>query len=231
MNVVHNTKSSIAILALATLAACGGGSDVTSTVPLTPTSLSITTGTNDQTGTVGAALAKPLSVKVVDQNGNAISGATVTWVVPNNGGTLGGVTSTTDATGIATMTWTLPSVPGRYSVTASIANGQGLTFNATATAPTATGLTLVSGNNQSVAHGTATQAFVVKAVDAQGNPVAGVTITWATTGGGTLSATSTTTNAQGQAQVTLTTSATAGAFTVTATSGTLTPVVFSGTGT
>jgi len=231
MKAVRNAKSSIAVLAFAALAACGGDTDVTNVVTLTPTSLSITAGTNNQTGTVGTALATPLSVKVVDQNANAIANATVSWAVGTGGGTLGGATSKTDANGTATMTWTLPSIAGNYTVMASIANGNSVTFNATATVATATSLTLVSGNNQSVAHGTVTQAFVIKAVDAKGNPVAGVPITWATTGGGTLSATSGTTNANGQAQVTLTTSATAGAFTVTASSGALTPVVFNGTGT
>ncbi len=231
MQAVRNAKFSMAILALAALAACGGSDDkLTSAVGPTPTSLSITTGTN-QSGTAGSALASPLSVRVVDENGNGASGATVSWTVGTGGGTLGGATSTTDPNGIATMTWTLPTTAGRYTVTASIANGQSVTFNATATAATATSLVLVSGNNQSVAHGTATQAFVVKAVDASGKPVAGVPITWATTGGGTLSATSGTTDANGQAQVTLTTSSTAGAFTVTASSGTLTPVVFNGAGT
>ena len=234
MRVVRNSQFSIAILALAALAACGDDNDtLTNVVTPTPTALSITAGTNNQTGTVGTALSTPLSVKVVDQNGNAISGATVSWAVAANNGSLSGSTSATDASGIATIVWTLPGAAGNYSATASLANGQAVTFTATATAATATSLSIVSGNNQSVAHGTVTQAFVVKAVDASGNPVAGVPITWATTGGGTLSATSGTTNASGTAQVTLTTSATAGAFTVTvtATSGTLTPVVFNGTGT
>jgi hypothetical protein len=72
---------------------------------------------------------------------------------------------------------------------------------------------------------------VIKVVDQFGNPVTGAPITWAMTGGGTLSATSGTTDATGQAQVTLTTSSTAGPFTVTASSGTLTAVTFNGTGT
>src|SRR5690242_16262860 len=185
MKARRNTKFSIAVLALAALAACGGDGEVlTNPVTHTPTLLSITTGTNNQTGTVGSPLATPLSVKVVDENGNAIAGATVTWSVATGGGTLASSTSTTDAGGIATMTWTLPNTPGSYSVVASIANGQAVTFNATATVATATSLVLVSGNNQSVAHGTATQAFVIKAVNASGNPVAGVPITWSTTGGG-----------------------------------------------
>ena len=231
MNAVRNAKFSIAILALAALAACGGDDEGTNVVTQTPTSLSITTGTNNQTGVVGAALATPLSVKVVDQNGAAVAGATVTWTVSTGGGTLSKATSTTDASGIATTTWTLPNAAGAYTVAAAIANGQSVTFNATATASTATTLSIVSGNNQSVAKGTVTQALVIKAVDQFGNPVTGVPITWATTGGGTLSATTGTTGATGQAQVTLTTSSTAGPFTVTASSGTLTAIVFNGSGT
>jgi hypothetical protein len=231
MKAVRNAKFSMAILALAALAACGSDDDSTNVVTPTPTAISITTGTNNQTGTVGAALATPLSVKVVDQNGAAVSGATVTWVTSTSGGTLASSTSTTNASGIATMTWTLPNTAGSPSVTASIANGQSVTFNATANAGAATALSLVSGNNQSVGKGTATQAFVVKAVDQFGNPVSGVPVTWATTGGGTLSATSGTTNASGTAQVTLTTSSTAGPFTVTASSGTFTPITFNGSGT
>ena len=231
MQVIRNAKFSIAVLALAALAACGSDDDVTNVVTPTPTSISVTTSTNNQTGTVGTALATPLSVKVVDQNGNAVSGATVSWAVGTGGGTLGSATSTTDANGIATMTWTLPNTAGAYTVTASIANGQSVTLNATATAATAATLSIVSGNNQSVGKGTATQALVVKVVDQFGNPVSGAPITWATTGGGTLSATTGTTGANGQAQVTLTTSSTAGPFTVTASSGTLTAVVFNGTGT
>jgi adhesin/invasin len=230
MNAVRNAKFSVAILALAALAACGNDSG-TNVVTLTPTTLSITTGTNNQTGVVGTVLATPLSVKVVDQNGTAVSGATVSWVVGTGGGSVAAATSTTDANGIATIAWTLPNTAGAYTATASIANGQSVTFNATATAGAAATLSIVSGNNQSVAHGTVTQALVVKVVDSHGNPVAGAPIAWTTTGGGTLSATSGTTDATGQAQVTLTTSSTAGPYTVTAASGTLTSVVFNGTGT
>src|SRR5262245_29498011 len=232
MNVVRNTNVSVAILALATLAACGGdGETSVNIVTQTPVFLSVVVGTNNQTGVAGRALAAPLSVRVVDQDGNGVTGARVSWAVPANNGSLADSTSRADASGLATIVWTLPSAAGTYTATASIPNGQAVTFNATATVASAASLAIVSGNNQSVAHGTATQALVVKAVDASGNPVAGIAITWTTTGGGTLSATSGTTNSAGTAQVTLTTSSTAGAFTVTAASGTLTAVVFNGTGT
>ena len=233
MKAARSTKLSTTFLAIAALATCGGDSDNSTNVfTPAPTSLSIIAGTNDQTGAAGTVLLAPLSVRVVDQNGNAASGATVSWSVGTGGGTLAGATSITDGSGTATMKWTLPSTAGRYTATASVANGQAaVTFNATATAATATSLILVSGNNQSLERGGGTEPFIIKAVDAQGNAVAGVPITWATTGGGRLSVTSGTTGPNGQAQVTLTTSPTAGAFTVTASSGTLTPIVFNGTAT
>lgn len=74
-----------------------------------------------------------------------------------------------------------------------------------------------------------TPMVVVK--DAAGNPVSGVTVTFAVTaGGGSLSATSRTTNAQGRAGTGWTLGA-AGAQQVTATAGSLTPVTFDATGT
>ena len=84
--------------------------------------------------------------------------------------------------------------------------------------PTQT-LTLVSGSGQT---GTVAKAlaspFTVKMSDASGNPVSGVTVTFAVTaGGGTLSATSVTT-VQGLASTTLTLGPNAGANTVVATS-------------
>ena len=71
--------------------------------------------------------------------------------------------------------------------------------------------------------------MVVLVVDQFGNPVANATVSWATTGGGNLSAASTTTDATGHTQVTLTTTSTTGAFSVTASSGTATAVTFTGT--
>ena len=65
--------------------------------------------------------------------------------------------------------------------------------------------------------------LIVHIADAAGNPVAGVTVTWTTTGGA-LSAASTTTDASGNTQVTLTAGAAAATYTVTATAGALSAV-------
>lgn len=223
-------KTVAGVAALALLAACGD-KDVVNVVPPVATTLSVVAASDAQTGVAGAALATPIAVKVMDQNGSAMANATVTWAVATGGGSVSSATSTTNASGEASTTWTLGTSAGAQSVTATLANNQSVTITATATAGAFTSLALVSGDAQSVAAGATSQPFVVRAVDANGNPVSGVAVTWAATGDGTLSATSGTTDASGLAQVTMTGGATPGAFTVTATSGTATPIVFNGTGT
>jgi hypothetical protein len=103
----------------------------------------------------------------------------------------------------------------------------------TTTTPTGTPAQLIvqSGNGQSAPAGSQLpQPLVVEAVDQNNNPVAGVTITFAITGGnGTLSAQSAVTNSAGLAQVTLTLDPAPGTNTVDATTTTppLGPVTFS----
>jgi hypothetical protein len=219
----------MAFAALGALSACDSDDFVNVITPIA-TTLTINAPSDGQTGVVGQALATPLSVHVTDVRGNAVAGATVSWAVVGGGGTLSAATSVSDLSGDATIVWTLPNLAGAYQVQASLANGNSVTFNATATAAAATALQLISGDNQGVPAGTATQAMVIRAVDQFGNPVAGVSIAWSTTGGGALNVTSGLTDAAGNAQVTLTTSGAAGPFTVTASSGTLTPIVFNGIG-
>lgn len=91
------------------------------------------TGGNNESETHGQQLPDPLVVKVTDQYGNGVSGATVTWVA--SGGTLNAGTSRTDANGSASILLTLPAAPGAVTVTASILLNSGsamLTFNETA---------------------------------------------------------------------------------------------------
>jgi hypothetical protein len=59
-----------------------------------------------------------LSVKLVDQFGNAVSGTTVAW--SSAGGSTSGATSTTDAGGVASITYTVGTDPGTYSLTATV---------------------------------------------------------------------------------------------------------------
>jgi hypothetical protein len=59
-----------------------------------------------------------LSVKLGDAFGNAIPGKTVTWVAA--GGSISATTGTTDAGGVASVTYTIGQDRGTYSLTATV---------------------------------------------------------------------------------------------------------------
>ncbi len=172
-------------------------------------------------------------VTVRDQNGNPLSGQTVTFTA-TGGGTIGTRTVTTNAQGQAQTTFTLGTTAGAQTVTATV-NGVSTpaTFTFTGNAGAASQLVVTSGNTQTGVVGVAlTNPLVITVRDANGNPVAGQTVTFATTGGGTLATPTVTTNAQGQAQTNFTLGNTAGTQTVTATvNGVTTPASFTFTGT
>jgi len=210
------------------LGACDDKFDFANVITPVATTLTVVAGSDGQTGTAGLPLPLPITVHVLDQNGNSIAGAIVSWTIIGASGSVSSPTSTTNAAGDASVIWTLGTAVGTDSLTASLANGASVTITATAVAGPFATLDLVSGDNQlTLATQTVSQPFVVKAVDANGNPVAGVSVLFSTNSfDGVLSATSATTDANGLADVTITTGTATGNFTVTATAGAATPVVF-----
>jgi len=204
--------------------ACSDSNSTTST-PVA-TSITANSATDQQTGVAGASLAQPVSVVVKDQSGAPMENAAVSWTVESGGGSVASASSATDATGMATVIWTLGPVAGPDSLKASIAAGTSVVFSATATAGPASAMRITSGNGQSIAVGTQTAPMVVQVVDQFANPVANATVTWAVTGGGTLSATTTTTDATGTTQVTLSTDPAPATYLVTAATGTISPITF-----
>ncbi len=190
-----------------------------------------------QSATVGTAVAAPPMVLVRDNQNNPVAGVAVTFQVTAGSGSLNGTTPVTDAQGLAAVTsWTLGALAGTNTVTATAAGLPTVTFNATGTAGTATDIVLNAGNNQTATVNTAvTTAPSVKVTDAGGNPVSGVSVTFAVAGGGgSVTGAAASTNASGIATVgSWTLGTVAGSNTLTATSGTLTgsPVSFTATGT
>ena len=89
---------------------------------------------NSQTAVVSTALSNPFVVEVQDQNGDALSGVTVTFAVTGGGGTLSATSVTTGATGRAESTLTLGSTAGTNTVTATVSGITAITFTATGTA-------------------------------------------------------------------------------------------------
>ena len=157
---------------------------------------------SDQTAPAGTALPQPLVVRVEDAFGNPISGFSITWT-PVGGGSVSETTTVSDAGGHASVTRTLGSAAGAQSTTAESAglSGSPVTFLHTATSGSASGLTIVSGNEQSGAPGSAlAQPLVVQVNDAAGNPVFGAPVAWVVTGGGgSLDPATSTTDASGLA--------------------------------
>ena len=204
-------------------------------VVLTATALAEVSG-DDQSAVVSTELSDPFVVQVNDQNGDAFSGADVTFAVASGGGTLSETSVTTGADGQAETTLTLGSAAGENTVTADVSGiSTTIIFTATATAEAlvATSIVRVSGNNQTGTVGKELDnPFVVEVRDQNGDGLSGITVAFAVTaGGGTLSSSSVTTGSNGQASSTLTVGSTAGTNTVRATAaGITTTRTFTATG-
>ena len=84
----------------------------------------------DQEGTVGALLAKPFVVSVVDEDGTATAGVAVSFAVTAGGGTLTSATATTNANGRARTYLTLGSELGTNTVSAAVEGLEPVIFTA-----------------------------------------------------------------------------------------------------
>ena len=169
-----------------------------------------------------------------DQNGDGLSGVTVTFAVTAGGGSLSTASVSTGTNGRAQTTLTLGSSAGTNTVTADVSGvSTTITFTATAEALVATTVVRISGNNQSAIVSTALSApFVVEVRDQNGDGLSGITVAFAVTAGsGSLSSASVTTGSNGRASSTLTLGSSAGTNTVTATVSGITAITFTATGT
>jgi hypothetical protein len=236
-----NTVTATVAVPAAALSEASAAADLLITFTATATpgsagSISINGG-DAQTAIAGSAVAIAPSVRVTESNGNAVAGVAVVFAVASGGGAVSGPNATTDASGIATVgSWTLGSVAGANSLTAAATGltGSPVIFNATGTAGSAGGLTIVAGNGQSAVAGSdVATAPAVKVTDANGNIVAGATVVFTvTSGGGSITGANAISNASGVATLgSWKLGLVAGTNTITATSGSLPAVVFTAAGT
>src|SRR5687768_6075982 len=161
-------------------------------VRLEPVSFNAVGGTTI-TGTAGTVVQNAARVQVLDEDGIGLPGQSVTFVASR--GTVTPATVVTDGQGNATTSWTLPTLAGPATITASV-QGAGLAnvlFNATVNpgAPAAIGIVseTPSSNGQSaIVGGTVPVAPGVVVRDVHGNPVgAGTSVTFTVgTGSGTV---------------------------------------------
>jgi len=156
----------------------------------------------DQSGQVGTALANPLVVQVADAFGNPIAGVDVVWTA-DGGGSVSSGTTTTGADGQTSVTRTLGTTAGTQRALASVDGlaGSPVTFVHNATAGVASGLSIVSGDDQTGPVSTELPLPLVVALkDGDGNPVPGAAVSWVIgIGGGSVTPTTSTTDAAGQA--------------------------------
>ena len=184
-----------------------------------PAAITVVSGDNQQAA-VGTPVG-PIAVRVDDQYGNPVSGATVTLQVTSGGGQLAMSTALTNAQGVAAAGgWVLGTVPGPNTLTASISGGASRMFTATAIAGAAARLALTGGDAQSGDLGAPLATpLSVRVTDTYGNAVANVAVAFSvTSGSGQLAPVSASTNSQGSASTSLTLTG-AGTTTVTASSG------------
>ncbi len=188
---------------------------------------------NNQVATPGTTLPDPLVVQVVDQEGNAVVGAAVTWVVTAGSGSVSPTTGTTDADGRASTAWTLGAAAGANTLQAIVSGVGQAEFSATAAAGAASKIRIVSGNGQNGPAGARLPAqLVVQVLDNADNPVGGVAVAFAVqTGGGSVSPTSAPTGADGRAATGWTLGTSVGAQQVSATATGAGSVQFSATST
>ena|SRR5687768_13673536 len=141
------------------------------------------------TTTAGATVTPAPSVRVVDANGNPISGVAVTFAAGASGGTVTGGTTTTNSDGIATVgSWTIGSAAGtvyELRATASGLAGSPVVFSTTAASGSASRLAIVTQPGTPVQSGAAFNPQpAVRLTDAAGNPVntSGIAVTASVSG-------------------------------------------------
>jgi hypothetical protein len=122
-----------------------------------------------------------VSFRARDAFGNVAPGVKLGWGA--TAGSLDASQTTTDAGGIAAIAWTLPTIVGSYTVTATAPTGVSSTQSIAVMPGPAASLLIESGNNQSAPTGS-TLRVVAVVRDAYGNPALQPLLTVTPTSGG-----------------------------------------------
>lgn len=166
-----------------------------------------------QTGDPGDTLPIPLRVRIADLFPN-LEGIPIFFTVISGSASVTQSSTVSDLNGEAETDLVLGLTPGVVVVQAQASGGATAQFTATITGTlVVTALAIVSGDDQTLQTGAASQPMVVKLTHL-GAPLAGKTIDWITSNGAVANPT-TVTDANGEARTTVTPSG-AGPITVTA---------------
>ena len=177
---------------------------VTLTLTAGSPSVVLKTSGDTQTAVVKSAVTTPPTVTVKDAYGTGIPNVSVTFTTTAGNGALTGATTTTDASGIATLgSWTLDTIAKTDTLTATVAALPAVEFTAVATPAAANQIVKTAGDAQSAPVSTTLPTPPSVTVrDKYGNPVSGATVTFAATApNGSVTGASPATNALGVAAV------------------------------
>lgn len=209
---VRVLRSPLTGSALALLAACGSD-DLVLPDQTEPARIEIVSGTN-QAGSIGTMLAEPLVVRVTDSRERPVGNREVVFqVLVGEGGSVTPDTALTDSDGRASVRWILGESEGTQRVQAMVLGELQLatSFTASAGEGVAASVERIRGNGQTaIAGSTLAESLVVRTLDAGGRPVAGITVSWSATGGGSVSAPTTVTGPDGMTGIRRTLGPTAG---------------------
>ncbi len=161
---------------------------------------------NGQSAVVGTRVPEDLVVRLLDANGNPVSGVAVAWVIGSGQGSVAPSTGTTDDSGIASTVWTLGPQPGANTVSAVVSGIGVVQFTATAEPGVPPGMALQVQPSANARRGVAFERQpVIQLKEPGGGNLSrpGVEVSASVVGGGRLRGSqSRTTNAQGQATFT-----------------------------
>lgn len=194
ISVTHFRRRCAAFVAIAATAlfhlGCGDGVGLPDEG--VPTEIKAFSG-DDQTGSAGTTLGKPVVVQVTDRSGRPVANQSVAFAPASGSGSVTPASVKTDNQGKASTAWTLGGSAGPQSLTATAEGGnapEGLDVGLTAHAVSgaATRIEIASGKDQTGPVSSAlADSLVVRVVDVGGNPVAGVEVHWSViVGGGTV---------------------------------------------
>ncbi|MDH5315008.1 MAG: hypothetical protein OEW44_00895 [Gemmatimonadota bacterium] len=163
----------------------------------------LATSGDQQTANVGTQTALRPMVTAYDADGQPLPGTPVTFEIQSGGGTIRSPSQQTGADGTARPEgWILGMVPGENRLAATTLGVPSAGFTATGVPAIAAAIVPTGPTSFAGLLGNFLNALPeVRVTDAQGAPVAGVSLTWSTTGGGAVVGTSTATDFDGRGAV------------------------------
>jgi hypothetical protein len=183
---------------------------VSGSLASTPVSLTVATGPastivrqRNVAGQITVGASDSLAVKITDGGGNPVAGTSVAFAVTLGGGSLAAPTIVSGNDGVAGVRWTLGTLAGTQTVTATAllaGSSPAVVFGTTAVAAATSVIAKVGLEPAAVPAASNVDSIRVVVTDQFGNPKSGELVTFAVTaGGGTVSPPSTTTGFDGMA--------------------------------